>query len=197
MNYLEKIIKLVKSGKIKTKYSHFNLIYRRRKTFIFSVDCSGLVEFWLKKKHSEALQEIYAFVYQARQVSQKQIKRLYSFDFYDFFEKGILSESLWKLVRIEEPLQRGDVVACINEEQKGRFGHVAVVEKELYRDENVLRLQVIDSSAMEHFCDERPSEKKGIGRGILELHLQNGVVSEICYMPECSRARKVLIGRLK
>ena len=59
MNYLEKIIKLVKSGKIKTKYSHFNLIYRRQKNFIFSVDCSGLVEFWLSKKHPEALQEVY------------------------------------------------------------------------------------------------------------------------------------------
>ena len=197
MNYLEKILKLVKSGKIKTKYSHFNLIYHRRKTFVFSVDCSGFVEFWLKKKHPRALQEIYTFVYRMRQVPQNQIRRLYSFDFYDFFEKGVLPGSLWKVVQIKELLQKGDIIACINEERKGRFGHVAVVEKELYRDENVLRLQVIDSSAIEHFHDERPSAQKGIGCGVLELHMQSGEVSEICYMPECAHTRKVLVGRLK
>ena len=116
MNYLEKIIKLVKCGRIKTKYSHFNLIYRRKKNFIFSVDCSGLVEFWLLKRHQEALQEIYDFVYQNRNVARQEIKRLYSFDFYDFFKKWISASLYWKLVDIKMPLCRGDVIACINEE---------------------------------------------------------------------------------
>ena len=92
MQYLEKIVRLVEKGRIKTKYSHHNLIYRRQNHFIFSVDCSGLVEFWLSKRAPLALAEIYDFVYRVRPVGKEQIKRLYSFDFYDYFgsiaEKG-------------------------------------------------------------------------------------------------------------
>ena len=145
MEYIDKIIKLIKTGHIKTKYSHHNLVYRRLRKFIFSVDCSGLMEFWLKKKHSQALAEIYDYVYQNRNVPKCQIKRLYSFDFYDFFcaLNNDDKKCSWEKVDITKHLQRGDVIAFINHHKKGRFGHVAIVDSEIRRTQNQIKVKVI------------------------------------------------------
>ena len=201
MDYLQKILKLVRFGKIRTKYSHHNLIYRRQKKFVFSVDCSGLIEFWLSKKHKNALQEVYEFIYQIRQVDKKEIKRLYSFDFYDFFEnikeKGT---RCWQAFDIQEKLQYGDIVAFVKDDNatnKARFGHLAVVESEVMRSADKIVVKVIDSSAIKHLEDYRQSENKGIGCGNLEIYLDKGQVISMCFEPECIKPRKVLIGRLK
>ena len=53
---------------------------------------------------------------------------------------------------------KGDVIAFINPNKKGRFGHVAVVEEELYRSENKVVVRVIDSSQIKHIDDIRQSE---------------------------------------
>lgn len=173
MNYLDKILKLIQKGKIKTKYSHYNLIYRRLRHFIFSVDCSGLIEFWLSKKYPHALAEVYDFVYQIRPVAKKEIKRLYSFDFYDFFNCLIKSSyCCWEEVKLTAPLCRGDIIAFVNPETKGRFGHVAIVAEELARENSKIMVRVYDSSQIEHIEDFRQSNKRGIGHGIIELNLQ-------------------------
>ncbi len=198
MRYLDKILKLVKTGIIKTRYSHFNLIYRRRKKFIFSVDCSGLVEFWLAKNYPQALTEIYDFVYQVRQVAQKEIKRLYSFDFYDFFtdiEK--VPSNYWQFIDIHQKFERGDIISFINGNKKGRFGHVMVVDEELHRTEDKIVLRIIDSSQIEHIEDYRQSDKKGIGCGTIELDIQKEGAISICYCTGKKVERQVSVARLK
>lgn len=198
MQYLEKIVRLVEKGRIKTKYSHHNLIYHRQNHFIFSVDCSGLVEFWLSKRAPLALAEIYDFVYRVRPVGKEQIKRLYSFDFYDYFcsiaEKG---GQHWQVVDTMQILRQGDIIAFINQNRRGRFGHIAVVDKEIERNSERIVVRIIDSSTVEHIDDCRPSVKKGIGKGSIELHLTNGKITSVCYTPSCYKSRQVMIGRLK
>ena len=121
MEYIDKIIKLIKTGHIKTKYSHHNLVYRRLRKFIFSVECSGLMEFWLKKKHPQALAEIYDYVYQNRNVPKCQIKRLYSFDFYDFFcsLNNDDKKCSWKKVDIIKPLKEVTLLLLLTLKKKG------------------------------------------------------------------------------
>ncbi len=198
MKYIDKIIKLIKAGYIKTKYSHHNLVYRRLHQFIFSVDCSGLIEFWLNKKHPQAAAEIYDFVYQNRNVSKCEIKRLYSFDFYDFFSSLNSDKKYccWQKVDVSQPLQRGDIIAFINPKRKGRFGHVAVVDFEIERIYNKIRIKIIDSSQIEHNDDYRQSSQKGIGEGVIELYLENNQVVSISYMPDQIKPRLAQIGRL-
>lgn len=199
MEYIDKIIKLIKTGHIKTKYSHHNLVYRRLRQFIFSVDCSGLMEFWLKKKYPQALAEIYDYVYQNRNVPKCEIKRLYSFDFYDFFLSlnNDDKKCSWKKVDITKPLQRGDVIAFINPLRKWRFGHVAIVDSEIKRTSNLIRVKVIDSSQIEHCDDYRQSNKKGIGKGTIELYLENNDVVSIGYMPGQIKPRLAKVARLR
>lgn len=198
MKYLYKILKLIKCERIKTKYSHHNLIYRRGKKFVFSVDCSGLVEFWLKKTNPKARSEVYDFLYQNRNVDENEIKRLYSFDFYDFFNfiQGY-NNFCWQKISINEKLITGDIIAFINPNKKGRFGHVAVVEEELYRSENKIVVRVIDSSQIKHIDDIRQSEKMGIGQGIIELYKDEEKITSICYCPDEVKIRYATVGRLK
>ncbi len=195
MQYIDKILKLIKANIIKTKYSHHNLVYRRCNKFVFSVDCSGLVEFWLFKRNPQALAEIYDFVFQNRQVNKKEIKRLYSFDFYDFFS-SIECTSYWQHIKISSTLKRGDILAFINPNKKGRFGHVAIVDKEISRNEQKIIVKVIDSSQIEHREDYRQSIKKGIGCGIIELYIENENVTKISYCPNEIKPRLIKVARL-
>ena len=197
MNYLYKILKLVKYGRVKTRYSHNNLIYRRGNKFIFSVDCSGLVELWLKKTNPKARSEIYDFLYQNRAVDKKEIKRLFSFDFYDFFNFiPSKDNSCWQKLSLSEKFCSGDVLAFINPNKKGRYGHVAIVEDEIYRDKNKIVVKIIDSSQIKHFDDFRQSEKMGIGQGIIELYLDGEKVTSVCYCPDEIKERYANAARL-
>ncbi len=198
MHYIDKILRLIKTGKIKTKYSHNNLIYRRRNNFIFSVDCSGLVEFWLYKRYNKALREVYDYVYKARDVDKNKIKRLYSFDFYDYFCSLETSESNnWKLVKYNQILERGDVIAFINPQRAGRFGHLAIVDKEICRQGDSIKVKIIDSSAIEHHDDYRQTSKMGIGYGIIEIGQEKNKEFLVKYSPDNHRVREIMIGRLK
>jgi len=195
MQYIDKILKLVRTGYIKTKYSHANFIRRRYNQFIFNVDCSGLVEFWLSKRHPKALAEVYDFVYQNRQVPEEAIKRLYSFDFYDFFA-SLKSSSCWQTVTTSANLKRGDIIAFINPHKKGRFGHVAIVDKEISRDKQKIVVKIIDSSQIEHISDYRQSSKKGIGCGIIELYIEKSSITQVSYCLGQIKPRLIQIARL-
>ena len=194
MQYIDKILKLIRAGRIKTKYSHVNFIHRRHNHFIFSVDCSGLVEFWLFKRNPKALAEIYDFVYQNRQVSKDAIKRLYSFDFYDFFT-SLNNSSCWQNVAISADLKRGDIIAFINPHKKGRFGHVAIVDEQISRDEQKIVVRIIDSSQIEHINDYRQSAKKGIGCGIIELYIEKDSITQVSYCFGSIKPRLTKIAR--
>lgn len=198
MKYLDKILKLVKRGKVQTKYSHDNKIYRQKNKMVFEVDCSGLFEFWLGKWHPEALREIYGYIYKVRSVDKSEIQRLYSFDIYDFFSYLAQNESrYWQAVDTGKPLQSGDVIAFVKEGERNRFGHVALVRKELERNAEKITVQVMDSSQVKHIDDWRQTKENGIGEGVLEMHCQGSSVTAVCYTPDCIKVRKVLVGRLK
>ncbi len=93
-------------------------------------------------------------------------------DFYDFFNFiGDDKCSCWQKLSFNEKLKSGDVIAFINPNKKGRYGHVAVVEEELYRDVNKIVVKIIDSSQIKHFDDFRQTKKMGIGCGIIELYM--------------------------
>lgn len=198
MKYLDKILKLVKQGKIKTRYSHDNRLSFQNQKIMFEVDCSGLLEFWLGKRHPEALKEIYDYIYKVRAVDKTEIQRLYSFDIYDFFAHLVQNESrYWQVAEINEVFQTGDVIAFVKEGERNRFGHVALVQKELGRNAEKITVRVIDSSQVEHIDDWRQTKENGIGEGSLEIHCQSGSVTAVCYTPDCIKIRKVLVGRLK
>ena len=132
-----------------------------------------------------------------RNVDKAEIKRLYSFDFYDFFSFISDDDFSWNKISFSKKLMSGDVIAFINPNKKGRFGHVAVVEKELYRDENKIVVRVIDSSQIKHFDDFRQSKNMGIGLGTIELYIENGNVSSVCYCPNEIKVRYAVAARLK
>lgn len=186
MQYLRKILKLVKCGKIKTKYSHDTEIGKKDNSFVFITDCSGLFEFWVKKKHAPALDEIYNFLYENRNVDKHEIKRLYSFDIYDFFAHvGQNGSKCWQVVDVNGHLQEGDVIAFVKSGGKNRFGHVAIVKNEIGRTMDKIVVKVIDSSAVDHLEDWRQSSAKGIGEGVLELHRSGKEIVSVCYETDC------------
>lgn len=198
MIYLDKILKMLKSDKVRARYSHDNKVYRQDKKMVFEVDCSGLFEFWLSKRYPAALDEIYDFIYAVRSVDKAEIQRLYSFDVYDFFAHIAQDKSIyWQPVDINAPLQAGDVIAFVKEGEKNRFGHVAIVRREVERSPEKIVVQVMDSSRIEHLNDWRQSSDGGIGEGALEMYRQKGDVTAICYKPDCVKIRKVAAGRLK
>ena len=120
------------------------------------------------------------------------------FDIYDFFAHINQNKSqYWQTVDIKSPLQAGDIIAFVKEGERNRFGHVAVVHKELERNAEKITVQVMDSSQVKHIDDWRQTKENGIGEGVLELHCTNGSVTAVCYTPDCIKHRKVLVGRLK
>jgi len=157
-----------------------------------------LVDLWLQNEYPEARDEIFDYVLQVRDIAKYQITRLYSFDFYDFFQniKENASNN-WQFVDISNTLQSGDILAFINPKRQGRWGHVAVVEQEISRDNEKIIVKIIDSSNYCHFDDWHQSSKMGIGCGIIELYIDKNKVVKVCYGPDCTRIRDVCVGRLK
>lgn len=195
MEFLQHLLELVQSGEYKTRYSHEIEINSDNK--IIATDCSGLVDFWLQNEYPAARAEVFNYVLQIRDIAKYQITRLYSFDFYDFFQYIQQNTSTyWQFVDVNNVLQPGDILAFINTDNKWRWGHVAVVVEEISRSKEKITLKIIDSSKHHHFEDWHQSEKMGIGCGIIELYLDNGAVSKVCYGPDCMRIRAVCAGRL-
>ena len=196
MKYLHNLLQLLKKSELQTGYSHDTLINNEAK--IIETDCSGLVDLWLQNEYPEARSEIFDYVLRVRDTAKYQITRLYSFDFYDFFQNIKENASTnWQFVDINDLLQAGDVLAFINPEHKGRWGHVAVVEEEISRNDEKIIVKIIDSSNYCHFDDWHQSDKMGIGCGIIELYINKNKVIKVCYGPDCMRIRDVCIGRLQ
>ena len=196
MQYLYHLLKCLKKGEAKTCYSHDMYISSDEK--YMAVDCSGLVDFWLQKEYPLARAEIFDYILQVRDIVKYKITRLYSFDFYDFFQyiKENSSDN-WQFVDVEKKLAKGDILAFINPARKGRWGHVAVVEQEISRDDEKIVLKVIDSTTYKHFEDWHQSDDMGIGSGIIELYKDKGKLVKVCYGPNCMRVRDVCAGCLK
>lgn len=162
-----------------------------------AMDCSGLVEFWLQQTNPQALDEIYTYINQVRDTDKYTIERMYSFDFYDFFHQLKEHQSVnWQYVDLKKILQAGDILAFINSQTKGRWGHVVVVEQEIERDKDKITLQIIDSSSHQHFRDWHQNWQMGIGRGQIELYQDKNGINKVCYGPDCVRQVAVCAARL-
>ncbi len=196
MEYLYNLLQQIKNGEIKTTYSHDIFVSSDSK--VIDTDCSGLVDLWLQNSHRNARDEVYAYVLQVRDTLKYNITRLYSFDFYDFFQSIKEKDSTnWQYVDINNTLKEGDILAFINPEHKARWGHVAVVEEEISRSKEKIKVKVIDSSKYHHFDDWHQSDKMGIGSGVIELYFNNNEIKKVCYGPDCMRVRAVCAGRLR
>ena len=197
MIYLSKILELCKSQVIKTHYSHLNLILKSRRKFIFFVDCSGLIEFWLKKRYPSAVKEIYHFIHTRKKWILHPF-RLFSTDFYDLFsalDKGYKSHN-WCKRELSQKLETRDIIAFINPAKKSRCGHVAVVIKEILHTSTHIQIQVLDSSNLKHDEDWRQSYKNGIGTGVINIYLKDNAVDYICYYDNIPEQREVMVGRI-
>ena len=196
MEYLRNLLQRIKDGEIQTTYSHDIFVSDDSK--VIDIDCSGLVDLWLQNSYSEARDEVFDYILQVRDTVKYRITRIYSFDFYDFFQniKENASKN-WQFVDINETLKEGDILAFINPEHAGRWGHVAVVEEEISRSKEKIAVKIIDSTSYHHFEDWHQSDKMGIGCGIIELYFDNDKVEKVCYGPNCMRVREVCAGRLR
>ena len=198
MYWLNNLLNDIANGKVQTRYSHDNRICTHNNVSELDVDCSGLVELWLKNSHNSALAEVYHYINKVRDTTKYQINRLYSFDFYDFFNSAEITDSPnWRLVDVMQKLQCGDVLAMINPQKSGRWGHVAIVAKEISRTADKICLDIIDSSNILHYNDKRNPIRKGIGRGNVDLLLQNENIVTICYNQQCQKVRAIKIARLR
>ncbi len=198
MHWLIDLLNKIRCDELKTAYSHENKVYTQNDVSFLELDCSGLAELWLRNARPQALAEVYDYIRRIRDTDKYQIVRLYSFDFYDFFNsESIITSSQWQKVDIKQELHCGDILAFINPLKKGRWGHVAIVEQEISRSSTKIVIRVIDSSLKPHFDDWRQSDKMGIGQGTIELILDQGEIKEVCYGAECREIRKVCAARLK
>lgn len=198
MRYLNKIFSLLKSNNIKTKYSHNNIVAKENGVRKMEVDCSGLVEFWLSRCHKSALSELYAFVHKVRNTNKYKITRLYSVDFYDFFAHLLMNKSSeWERIDFKDSLVEGDIISFTNPQKQSRCAHVAIIQKEIFRSDTSIKLQIIDSSAISHFNDWRQGTNMGVGQGVIELKINQGIIDNVLYNNECEKHRLVEIGRLR
>lgn len=198
MQYLENLLKYIQKREVSCVYSHENAICKADGQTILKFDCSGLIELWLKNSYPSALQDIYNYILKVRDTKKYDILRLYSFDFYDFFQNIKNNDTQnWQYVDINQSLMKGDVLALINPLRKRRWGHAAVVVEEVYRDDQKIIVKVIDSSENKHIQDSRADQIKGIGSGIIELYFNCGKINKISYDGENKKTRYVCVGRLK
>lgn len=180
MFHITAILKLINRGILKSCYSHSNKTYRKAKKFIFNIDCSGLIEFWLKRNYAPALDEIYDFVFNVKNVQKSQFERLYSFDYLDFF--GHLennSSPNWQLVDLDN-LQYDTIVALAKNSGQNRYGHIAIILDVVKRTDKKLVLHVCDSSNVPHDEDNR-DKKMGIGTGRITILNPSAPVSYVKY----------------
>ncbi len=198
MRFINKIIELIKQGKVRTQYSHENEVQKSDNLRAIKVDCSGFVEFWLSRCHPRALKELYSFVLKVRDTKKYQITRLYSVDFYDYFAYLKTNSSPnWERVDYRQSFQEGDILAFINPEKQSRCAHVGIIKEEISRDSSKIMVRIADSSKISHYNDWRQSENMGIGEGEITLIINNGIIDNVLYNNDCSKYRLVEIGRLK
>ncbi|MBS4773954.1 MAG: hypothetical protein KHX55_06745 [Proteobacteria bacterium] len=198
MFHLRNILKLIRRQFIHSAYSHENTIYRQAKKLYFNVDCSGFVTFWLSKYYPMAFQEIHNYVTEIKKVPAEEFKRLYSFDFLDFFNYLDEHKSVqWQSLTSGEKLQKGDIVSFARVHPRARFGHIAVILEVLRQTPQKWVIRVCDSSDCLHEDDTR-CKNMGIGSGIIRIYNPEAEVSIVKYSRLGKKYERIVrCGRLK
>lgn len=198
MFHLRNILRLIRRNLVHSAYSHENTIYRQAKKLYFKLDCSGFITFWLSKYYPAAFREIHSYVTAIKKVSPEEFKRLYSFDFLDFFNYLDKHKSAcWQSLARGEKLQKGDIIAFARVHPRTRFGHIAVVLEVLRQTPQRWVIRVCDSSDCRHDEDAR-GPAMGIGSGIIHIYNPGADVSIVKYSRLGKRyERCIRCGRLK
>jgi hypothetical protein len=129
---------------------------------VYDLDCSGFLDFILKKVAPEHLAVVPAPKHHARPLALQ---------FYEFFtaagEKG---DKGWREIKQLRNAQPGDVLVWRKAEQvAGKdTGHVMIIDEAPVKDgDGLYRVVIIDSTATPHGNDTRKDGASGVGRGTM------------------------------
>ena len=129
---LNKLIDDASNDRITGSYSRDNSVKpNANDSFEMNVDCSGLVAYMLRTTKPSAYLEINDFIKKIKQVSADKFKRIFTFDFYDIFEKineGTYNQKAFDSISDFSNLKKGDIIVYLPpSEQKRRYGHMGIV----------------------------------------------------------------------
>lgn len=173
-NFLDNLINDIKENKIKTTYSHDNCIEIINGKTCLKFDCSGFAYYYFQKQHKlKALQEVRNFVARYKNISEKEIKRIYSKEYMLFF-KTIEPKELnyWQIISSPGELTHGDLIVYIS--PNARENHCMLVDHTINVKDDAVVLQVVDSTQFPHKNDTRTKGQKGIGKGEITIFKTNG-----------------------
>ena len=128
---------------------------------IYNCDCSGLVDFILQSVAPEHF----------KQIAPNHHHRPLAVDFYDTFVHAPTTRPTktgWQQINRIEDVLPGDVLAWKKLDRKpgDTTGHVVIINSPAMREgDNLVRLEIIDSTTAPHADDTRPKGHGGVGEG--------------------------------
>lgn len=113
----------------------------------------------------KALQEIKNHVAVTKNISPKDIKRIYCQEYMLFFKHS--EPQYWQIINDPKELCHGDLIVFTSDNIKEN--HCMLVNKVLDIQTEKIVIQVVDSSQFPHLNDTRHNGKKGIGQGEISI----------------------------
>ena len=150
-----------------THYQHRTYVVRS--AGIYDMDCSGFVDYLLKRVAPERYADLPIESGHARPRAAMYFDLL----------NGLSSKSVpgWKSVNPLAAARRGDIIAWALEastQKVGDTGHVVIVaEPPVKIGGSEYNIAVYDSSGIPHNDDSRPKATSGIGKGVITFKVDN------------------------
>lgn len=117
----------------------------------------------------KALQEIKSFISKTKNISKKDIKRIYCKEYMLFFRHSeVLGPKYWKVINNPKELSNGDLIVFTS--QNIKENHCMLVNKMIDKQDNKIIINVVDSSQFPHRNDTRENSQKGIGQGEISIY---------------------------
>lgn len=166
----DEIVTKVINGELLSEYNHANVITRKNNRDFLQFDCSGFVAWYIGTNgYLRALAEIKNYL---RKTDLLKINRFYCQDFKHFYKN---SESFkhWKIHKNIINIAPKDILVIVYDDGNG---HMMIVDKIIYKSDNLLDLRIVDSTRLLHKNDTRSPDKNGIGYGEIRLSIENNGV---------------------
>jgi hypothetical protein len=150
-----------------THYQHKT--YVLQSAGIYDMDCSGFVDFLLKRVAPQQ------YVHLPIESGHARPRAAMYFDLFS----GLSSNSVpgWKPIERLADAQRGDIIAwalAASTQKEGDTGHVVIVAAPpVLAKTGEYRVAVYDSTGIHHDDDSRPKETSGIGKGVITFRVDD------------------------
>ena len=148
-----------------THYQHKTTIDRAAGAY--DMDCSGLVDYLLKRIAPEKFRQLPVEPGHARP------RAAMYFQFLDRLREQPLPG--WEAVHQLGYAERGDIIAWelqASTQEPGDTGHVVIVAAApVMKTKNLYGVEVYDSSGIHHDDDSRPEHTSGVGKGVITFRV--------------------------